>query len=104
MDELTYDYYELLTKVIVEMLETRLDYSQSKEQEDFRGGYSTTNNVQIVSQVIERCNEYEIPLCLAFIDFEKAFDSIKSNTIFEAIQRQSIEELYTVLAKSPYPL
>ena len=60
------------------------------------------NNIQVTRQVIERCNEYEIPLCCAFIDFEKIFDCIKLSTIFEALQRHSIEEPYVSLPKPIY--
>ena len=58
------------------------------------------DNIQVLQQVIERCNEYEIPLCLAFIDFEKAFGCIKLSTIFEALQKHGIEEPYVSLLKS----
>ena len=54
-----------------------LDYTKPTEQPGFRNGYSTIDNIQLVQQVIERFGEYEIPSCLALIDLEKAFDSIK---------------------------
>ena len=94
--------YKLLTKIITKRLEATLDYAQPTEQAGFRSGYSTADNIQIVQQVIERCGEYEIPLCLAFIDFEKAFDSIKWETIFEALRRQGIEGPYISLLKEIY--
>ena len=51
------------------------------------------DNIQVLQQVIERCNEYELPLCLAFVDYEKAFDSIKLSSLFDAIEKQGIEPL-----------
>ena len=93
--------YKLLTK-ITKRLETTLDRAQPIEQAGFRRGYSTIDNIQVVQQVIERCGEYEIPLCLAFIDFEKAFDSIKLETIFEALRRGRIEEPYINLLEEIY--
>ena len=60
------------------------------------------DNMQILQQVIERYNEHEISLCLAFIDFEKAFDHIKLSTILKALQRHDIEEPYESLLESIY--
>ena len=91
-----------LLPIIYKRLETTLDYAQPKEQAGIRSGYSTMDNIQGVQQVIEWCNEYEMPLCLTFIDFEKTFDCIKLSAIFEALQRQGIEEPYISLLKSIY--
>ena len=94
--------YKLLTKIITKRLETTLDHAQPIEQAGFRRGYSTIDNIQVVQQVIERCDEYKIPFCLALIDFEKAFDSIKLETIFEALRRGGIEEPYINLLEGIY--
>ena len=32
-------------------------------------------HIHIVNQLIEKCREYTIPLCIAFVDYDKAFDS-----------------------------
>ena len=60
------------------------------------------DNIQVLQQVIERCNEYELPLCLAFVDYEKAFDSIKLSSLFDAIEKQGIEPSYINLLRSIY--
>ena len=51
------------------------------------------DNIQVLQQIIERCNEYELPLCLAFLDYEKAFDFINLSSLFDAIEEQGIEPL-----------
>ena len=84
------------------MLETTLDTAQPIEQAGFRSGYSTLDNIQILQHVIERCNEFELPLCLAFVDYEKAFASIKLSSLFDAIEKQGIEPLYINLHRSIY--
>ena len=30
---------------------------------------------------LEKCREYTIPLCVAFVDYEKAFDSVQTQAI-----------------------
>ena len=51
--------------------------SQAREQTGFQRGYSTVDNLQSVNQVIVKSNESKMPLSLAFIDYTKAFDSLR---------------------------
>ncbi|KAG1663268.1 Stomatin-2 [Nymphon striatum] len=53
-----------------------LDANQPREQAGFRSGFSTMDNIHTVNQVIEKYHEHNLPLCLAFIDYKKAFDSV----------------------------
>jgi len=59
---------------------------QLREQAGFGTRYSTTDHIQVLKEVIERCNEYEPPLCTAFIDYEKAFDSVYKKSVLEALE------------------
>ena len=68
--------YKVLTKVLTKRLEKTLDEKQLREQDEFRSGYSTTGHTHVVNQQKEMCREYNIPLCIAFVDYEKAFDSV----------------------------
>ena len=56
--------YKLFTKIITTRLEKKLDENQPKEQAGFRSKYSTTDH-------IENCREYNLPLCVAFVDYCK---------------------------------
>ena len=40
-------------------------------------GYSTVDHLQTINQLIEKCNEFNRPLYIGYIDSEKAFDSIE---------------------------
>ena len=44
----------------------------------------------------EKCREYNIPLCVAFVDYEKAFDSEHTQAILTSLQEQGIEDVYTL--------
>ena len=67
--------YKLFTRIILNRISSTLEEQQPKEQAGFRKGYS-----------IERCHEYKIPICLAFIDYEKAFDNVEVNAVLQALK------------------
>ena len=43
---------------------------------------------------ISQCREYNILLCVAFVDYQKAFDSVKPQVILTSLQEQGIEDVY----------
>ena len=70
-------------------IERALYESQSREQVGFRKGYSTSDHLQALYQIIEKSNEYNLPLCLGFVDYKKAFDTVEHFAIFEALRKKT---------------
>ena len=68
--------HDVLTKVLTKMQEKALDENQPQEKARFRSRYSTTDHIHVVHQMKEKCREYNTPHCIAFVDYEKAFDSV----------------------------
>ena len=62
-----------------------LGFHQPRQQAGFRAGYSTIDHLHVVNQLQENGNEYNIPLCFAFVDYEKAFDGTKFEPLFEGL-------------------
>ena len=91
--------YKLFTKIITTRLEKKLDESQPREQAWFRSKYSTTDHIHAINQLKEKCRECNIQLCVAFVDYEKAFDSVETQTI---LQEQGIEDVYIEILKDIY--
>ena len=54
-------------------------------------GASTTDHIHSINQLKEKCRECNIPLCVAFVDYEKAFDSVQTQAILTSLQEQGIE-------------
>ncbi|CAG9121819.1 unnamed protein product [Plutella xylostella] len=86
--------YKLFSRVITNRLEQRLDDFQPPEQAGFRKGYSTIDHIHTLRQVIQKTEEYNLPLCLAFVDYEKAFDSIELWAMLQSLQRCHIDYRY----------
>ena len=76
--------------------------NQPREQAGFRSKYSTTDHIHAINQLKEKCREYNIPLCVAFVDYEKAFDSVQTQAILTSLQEQGIEDVYIEILKDIY--
>ena len=77
-DDITSDIIKMggagITKELTKKLQTRmkciLDENQPKEQAGFRSAYSTMDRLHALNQVIEKANEYNLELCVGYIDNE----------------------------------
>ena len=83
-------------------LEKKLDENQPREQAGFRSKYSTTDHIHAINQFKEKCREYNTPLCVAVVDYEKAFDSVQTQAILTSLQEQEIEDVYIEILKDIY--
>ncbi|EYC25050.1 hypothetical protein Y032_0012g1670 [Ancylostoma ceylanicum] len=93
---------KLLTKVINRRVENTLDSEQPREQAGFRRNYSTIDHLHAVNELIERCSEYQIPLFLAFVDYEKAFDTVEVNFLWNVLQEQGVHAQLIALLRGIY--
>ena len=86
--------YKVFMKVITNRLTTTMDENQPSEQAGFRAGYSMIDHLQAVREIIEKCQEFNINLYIAFIDYKKLFDSIEHFKVLEALRIMSINSKY----------
>ena len=86
--------YKILTRLLQTRIERTLDKNQPREQAGFRKGYSTKDHLQALNQITEKSNEYNLPLCIGFIDYEKTFDTVEHFAIFEALRKTNVNETY----------
>ena len=94
--------YKLFTKILQNRLKKELDAQQPREQAGFREGFSTTDHLHAINQLIEKSNEYQLDLCIGFIDYEKAFDSIEHLNLFQALREIGINEGYVCILEDIY--
>ncbi|KAK6726447.1 hypothetical protein RB195_004642 [Necator americanus] len=64
--------------------------SHASKQGFKRKGFSTIDHIRTVSKPIEVSREYKMPLCLTFIDLKKAFNSVETEAVAEALDNQGV--------------
>ena len=85
--------YNIFTRLLQSRNERTLDKNQPREQAGFQKGYSATDHLQALNQTIEKLNEYNLPQCIGFINYEKAFDTVEHFAIFEALRKKTTKNL-----------
>ncbi|XP_030747118.1 uncharacterized protein LOC115875746 [Sitophilus oryzae] len=94
--------YKLFTKILTKRLTNKIDIFLSSEQAGFRSGYGTNYHLLTVKVLIEKCIEYNRPLMLVFVDFEKAFDSVDQWKLLETLSESRIDHRYSSIIRHRY--
>lgn len=75
--------YKIYAKIINERLKTITDTLLEEEQAGFRKGRSSTDNIFVLKQLIEKRREFNLETHIGFIDFQKAFDKLDRLQLWE---------------------
>ncbi|KAH7704683.1 reverse transcriptase [Aphelenchoides avenae] len=89
--------YKVFTKTILNRLTDTLDAAQPPEQAGFRSGYCTLDHLQTMNQLQEKAREFGRHLYVVFVDYEKAFDSVEVNAVWNALDEQGVDPRYVRL-------
>ena len=74
---------QIINNKLVPILENSLEESQS----GFRLGRSVQDHIFTRQQIAEKSIQQDKLVCLAFIDLEKAFDSVPRAKIWESLKK-----------------
>ena len=85
---------KVLTRIILERLKDAIDEQLRPEQAGFRKDKSCTDQIATLRIIIEQSLEWQSPLYMNFIDFQKAFDSIDRETIWKLLQHYGIPPIF----------
>lgn len=94
--------YKVFAKVILDRISVRLEENQPVEQAGFRKDYSTIDHIHTIKQLLQKYNEYNKTIYLAFIDYSKAFDSLKHESVWQSLKEQGIRNAYINIIKNIY--
>jgi hypothetical protein len=77
---------KILSRIILNRIKVYIENKLRREQMGFRKGRSCIDQVNTLRIILEQFNEFQSPLYLIFIDFEKAFDFIHRNKMWTAMR------------------
>ena len=92
--------YKIFTRFLQTRIEGTLGEKQPREQAGFRKCHFTSDHSQALNQITEKSKENNLPLCIGFIDYEKAFDPVE---YFEGLRKTNINEAYLQPSYSKNP-
>lgn len=93
---------KVLTKILLNRINDKLDSSIRRQQAGFRPNRSCVDHINTLRIILEQSAEFRTALQLVFIDYSTAFDSISRDSIWEALQQRNISPKLIRLIKSQY--
>ena len=78
-----------------------IEESMSDPQFGFRPDRGTIDAIFIISQIIEKARENQVPLHIHFIDFNAAFDTIWRKALWKIMIQIGITQKYVSIIKKP---
>ncbi|CAH8619556.1 unnamed protein product, partial [Heterobilharzia americana] len=93
---------KILSCIILERLKNALDSKLRPEQAGFRKYKSCADQIATLRIIIEQSIEWQSALCLNFIDFEKAFDSVDREVIWKLLHYYGVPQTFICLIQQLY--
>ena len=93
---------KVFTNIPLDRMKGALDETLREEQAGFRKNKSCTNHIATLRIIIEQSIEWQSPLYINFIDFEKAFDNVDRDVIWMLMHHYGIPAKFVTLIQQMY--
>ncbi|KAI5729125.1 hypothetical protein M8J77_025799 [Diaphorina citri] len=93
---------KVMMRIILNRIKTVVDKKLRREQHGFRAERSCIDLINTLRLIVEQSTEYQTQLFLTFVDFERAFDSISREAMWNALKSFGVPQKITNLIKSMY--
>lgn len=93
---------KILSKVILYRIQDAIEATIRTEQAGFRKGTSCVDQINSLRIIVEESVEWRKPLFMTFVDFEKAFDSINRQFIWDALEQKGLPLKIIRIIKEAY--
>ncbi|XGW31396.1 hypothetical protein V3C99_009956 [Haemonchus contortus] len=93
---------KVLTRALARRVEEVAMELVPEEQAGFRRKFSTRDHILSVNLLMEKCSEWRKPLNMAFIDYQKAFDTIEYKYIWKALEKFGVDDCTVRMIKQLY--
>ena len=89
---------KILSRVLVKRISAGVDTILRDEQAGFRKGRGTNEHIHTLRNIIEQANEWNSNLYTCFIDYEKAFDCVHRESLWNILRSYGIpEKIITII-------
>ena len=103
---LNYCAYLIFSKVMLKILQARLQQYMNQEipdvQAGFRKGRGTRDQIANICWIMEKAREFQKNIYFCFIDYAKAFDCVDHNKLWKILQEMGIPDHLTHLLRILY--
>lgn len=86
--------YKILAKILAERLKGVLDKLIENDQQGFVRGRDISGNIILVKEIIEYCDRENKEGALILMDFQKAYDRVSREVMFELLERLNFGEIF----------
>ena len=93
---------KVFTRIILNRLYDEVNRRLRNEQAGFRKGRNTTEQIFILRNIIEQSIEWQSSVYVNFIDFEKAFDSVHQDSLWQILRFYGIPNKIVKIIRSLY--
>jgi hypothetical protein len=83
---------KVLARIVLHRTRDVLEAELLDCQSGFRPDRGTVDHIWVLSELIRMCREFQIPLFLAFVDLEKAYDGVPRDLLFALLRRRGVSE------------
>lgn len=81
---------KIIAQVIVKRIRAHIEEGSRDNQAGFRENRGCIDQSNTLRLIIEQSLEFQSPLYLVFVDFEKAFDRIERATVWRTLEQRGI--------------
>lgn len=93
---------KIFNRVLLDRMKDAVDHRLRDEQAGFRKERSCTDQIATLRIILEQSTEWNSPLYINFVDYEKAFDSVHRKSLWQLLRHYGIPIKLTSLIKNSY--
>jgi len=93
---------KILLRVLLQRIQKTAEEQLADEQMGFRRHVGTRDQIFNIRILMEKAREFNVPLYMAFIDYKKAFDSVRHSMLWSVLRRMGVNGTVVSLLERLY--
>ena len=93
---------KVFNRVIINRMKDPIDAQLCDEQAGFRKDRSCTDQIAALRIIVEQSIEWNSPLYINFVDYEKAFDSLDRETLWKLLRHYGVPAKIVSIIRNSY--